>query len=273
MKKYQKRQKRLVLVAMVLMIGLVAGMGAMTYSKYITTAESENNQATAAKWGYTITVDVSNLFGEGYAGTGLATVVARDDGVSAKVDTEGSDIVAPGTTGYMTISISGQAEVASQLTFTFDNLQEIFIDTDNDGVIDPGEYAPIKWSLVKDVSGVKTNLVTDGTLLEVQTKLNGLTSAYIEPNATPEAIGTYTLSWKWVLENGTGDELKQNNVKDTAIGFKAANLAYNDVKLLNIGGVVFNTVITTADLYSYIKTQVNFDVAVSIEQIQKDPTP
>ena len=50
--KSRKNKKMLVAVAMILMIALVAGMGAMTYSKYITSGTTGEQTATAAKWGF-----------------------------------------------------------------------------------------------------------------------------------------------------------------------------------------------------------------------------
>ena len=61
-----KNKKFLVIIATVLMACLVVGMGAMTYSRYISTTELPAQSATAAKWGYVITADASNLFGSDY---------------------------------------------------------------------------------------------------------------------------------------------------------------------------------------------------------------
>ena len=70
----RKNKKALVLVAMILMIGLVAGMGAMTYSRYISAGKVENVAATAAKWGFIVNVNADNVFGSDYDtkdGTGV----------------------------------------------------------------------------------------------------------------------------------------------------------------------------------------------------------
>ena len=56
------KRKPLLVVALVLMVALVLGMGAMTYSRYISTAEMDDGKTTAtvAKWGYVVTINADN---------------------------------------------------------------------------------------------------------------------------------------------------------------------------------------------------------------------
>ena len=61
-----KKKRLSVVVATALMASLVVGMGAMTYSKYITSTSIPTQQATAANWGFVITADATNLFGRNY---------------------------------------------------------------------------------------------------------------------------------------------------------------------------------------------------------------
>ena len=51
-KKNRKNRKPLIVVAMLLMVALVVGLGAMTYSRYVSSFNSGTQQATAAKWGF-----------------------------------------------------------------------------------------------------------------------------------------------------------------------------------------------------------------------------
>ena len=253
MKKSQKRQKRLVLVAMVLMIGLVAGMGAMTYSKYISTTTVPTQNATAAKWGFTVTANADNLFGKNYTGTGLAAVVDPANGLSVKASAD-KDIVAPGTKGSMTISISGQAEVAAQLTVDFKNAKELFLDLNNNATFDAGtDYAPVKWTLKKG----ETILVNAVTLAEVETALEGI-SAVIAPNGDPATFGTYTLSWAWDFGDGSTD------INDSILGFIAAG---KDADFIN-NALKIDTV-TTA-MVTGSSTSLIFDLSINIEQTQVD---
>lgn len=250
MKKSQKRQKRLVLVAMVLMIGLVAGMGAMTYSKYITTTTVPTQNATAAKWGFTVTANADNLFGKNYAGTGLATIV-NTDGLSVKAS-ESANVVAPGTTGSMTITVSGQAEVAAQLTVEFENAKELFLDLNNNGTFDAGtDYAPVKWTLKKG----ETILVNAATLADVETALEGI-SAVIAPNSDPATFGTYTLSWAWDFGDGSTD------INDSILGFIAAG---KDADFIN-NALKIDTV--TDAMVTKSSVSLTFDLSINIEQTQ-----
>ena len=85
-KRKQNAKKVTVIAAVILMFSLVIGMGAFTYAKYVSTQETGNQNATAAKWGIVISADAS-MFGTDYTkGDGAnATVVAggADDAVLA----------------------------------------------------------------------------------------------------------------------------------------------------------------------------------------------
>ena len=76
-KRKQNAKKVTVIAAVILMFSLVIGMGAFTYAKYVSTQETGNQNATAAKWGIVISANAS-MFGTDYTkGDGAnATVVA-----------------------------------------------------------------------------------------------------------------------------------------------------------------------------------------------------
>ena len=61
-----KGKKFLTMAATSLMACLVAGMGAMTYSKYITSDNTGTQQATAANWGFVVTVNADDLFASSF---------------------------------------------------------------------------------------------------------------------------------------------------------------------------------------------------------------
>ena len=67
MKMNETKKKSLVIIAMVLMVALVVGMGAMTYSRYVSTTDVPAQNATAAKWGFVVTANTSGLFGDAYS--------------------------------------------------------------------------------------------------------------------------------------------------------------------------------------------------------------
>ena len=93
----KKNKKLLAIIAVVLMIGLVAGMGAMTYARYISTVTTAPNQATAAKWGFVVNVDASNLFSTDYVKDGnYSKPTTTGHGVAIKAANQS---LAPGSTG------------------------------------------------------------------------------------------------------------------------------------------------------------------------------
>ena len=245
-----KNKKFLVIIATVLMACLVVGMGAMTYSRYISTTELPAQSATAAKWGYVITADASNLFGSDYKVAEGTT--ARVDGTGALVVDGNADavVVAPGTAGSMTITISGTAEVKSQLTFDFEATSDISYDG----------YNPVEWTLTKpDGSEVCEGV----TIAELETKLNGL-SQVIEANGS--VAGNYTISWSWAFDNGA-----ENNAKDTLIGYKAQNVEWATIAAVKCAtGATYATFTgDTGAKYGDISTVVSFTLSVTVKQIQQ----
>ena len=250
----RKNKKSLVLVAMILMIGLVAGMGAMTYSRYITTGTTTQT-ATAAKWGFVVNVNADNLFGTQYGEVAdkLAKVTTSSTGIVVKTDAT-ADVVAPGTKGSMTFSISGEAEVLAKITISVTNVSEIF-----DGI----SGYPVKWTLTKTVNSTTDTLVTAGRLSDVVTAINtGATT--IQPGDPATSAGTYELSWAWAF-----DVDETTNLKDTVIGMKAnnASVAFTDIENLYVGSTRIGTVYDATKLAAVVTT-LSFDLVINIEQVQ-----
>ena len=270
-----KKKKFLTLVATGLMACLVAAMGGMTYSKYITSTSTDKQQATAAKWGFVMTANTENLFGKMYNNTNKEAGKPATDGKSAtivKTTAEGISveannnndklIVAPGTTGSMTIAIDGTAEVRAELKLTAGaTLSEICLKKYNNNAVD---YYPITWTLKGG------DLDKSGTLEYVLTEL-AKTSQIIEANTSYSK--NYTLSWEWPLEQGEGDAKTLNNTYDTIIGYKSYGRPWADVVT---DGVVTNYGISkyvgslkdTEYTDDNIITTIAFDINVTIEQIQ-----
>ena len=265
MKKSQKRQKRLVLVAMVLMIGLVAGMGAMTYSKYITTG-STNQTATAAKWGFVVNVDAENLFVSDYKYQSGTTATYNGTGGIVVNGTENAKVVAPGTSGSMAININGKAEVNARLTIVANEIEvgvkmkEIFFDS----------YYPVKWTLNDGVN----NVVEDETLAAVIAHLEGTSQLFV---AGTEYNKTYTLTWEWeFVTNEAGLNGTNRNVEDSLIGYKANGRPWsagsNSISGTFIGtyqlddeaGAIYNDA-------AKICTTIAFNLSINIEQTQEVP--
>lgn len=243
-RKNNRSKAGIIIVAMLLMVALVVGMGAMTYSRYIT-SETTSQNATAAKWGFVLNVNANNLFGTDYtkaSGKTYAEVVKTSEEIGVAVDAE-SKAVAPGTTGSMTIGISGTAEVKAKLTISFvkpdslsgseESVKEIHYGTD---------YYPVKWTLNDG-----TTDVAKGKLSDIQSYLTNSSANIINAGTVFDETNKkeYTLSWEWAFD-GEGVD----NAKDTAIGKKANDSDYTE------NGVE-------------IEPQMSFKIVVSVEQIQE----
>lgn len=242
-KKTRFSKKLIAVVAIVLMMGLIVGMGAMTYSKYVTSQDTGSQTATAAKWGFVVTADASNLFGTDYITTGI---VGKGNGVTVKASTD-SNVVAPGTSGSMTVTVSGSAEVLAKVTFAGTVTSEIEFD----------EYNPVKWSLKKDEEAA----VSYDTLEGLITAFNSSNSIAAGDSFNHE----YTISWEWALEDSTDS---YRNVKDTLIGYKAAGKSYAELPD-NYQNVEYKTSTKLDETtYNKIQSQMQFNLTVTVEQIQ-----
>ncbi|MBQ4135839.1 MAG: hypothetical protein IJD73_02100 [Clostridia bacterium] len=251
-------KKHLVVVSVVLMVALVVGMGAMTYAKYVSSYDAGTYTATAAKWGFVVTANADNLFGEKYAsnGTGndkFATVTANDNKIVVKGSADAT-LVAPGTTGYLDITAQGQAEVAAQLNINISLAEDKIIG-------DGGDYKPLEWALVSGTTDLKDAVwTTDPEALT--------TTAYYEPGQTSDV--TYRLYWRWTFTHGSTEaEIAENNKKDTVIGAKVA--ATTETTLEDIKEITGLTTLTEAQYNAYVTT-LEFTATVAIEQVQEIPT-
>ena len=194
------KKKVIIVAAMVLLLATVLVMSMSTFAKYTSTATTDANTAVVAKWGLTLQADVDDLFGSEYGEadgeTKLATV---GNGVNVIAN---SAVVAPGTTGSMTFTVDGVADVSAQVKFALNMTSEIGI----------GTYKPVKWTLT--IGGV--DVVANGTVDAINTYFNSNAEALtIEQGAVVDAT-EYTLTWAWAFDNG------ENNANDTLLGQAAA---------------------------------------------------
>lgn len=237
--KFNKKKKMLVILSIVLMLTMVVGMGAFTFAKYVTT-QTAGDQADAAEWGFVITADASDLFGTDYtlSGTGTsATVVPTGSGVAVKATGTGN-VVAPGTTGSMTFSISGEAEVRAKVSLELAATTDIHLDT----------YYPVKWTLKENGTSVRTDVTLSEALTALESSVDGIGSK--APGT--EVNKTYVISWAWAFDSG-------NNQSDTVLGLLAGGKTVEQIN--GIYGA--NTV--EAGKYG---TSIAFGFTVTVEQTQ-----
>ena len=106
MKKNENKERRnskkvLMVAGLALLLGLVGYTGGQTYAKYITQQTMGSQSATVAKWGYTLNVPTTELFGEKYGNydSGTKTVKVDNVGGTVIVSSGSNNVVAPGATG------------------------------------------------------------------------------------------------------------------------------------------------------------------------------
>lgn len=261
-------RKSVFVIALLLLLVAVIGFGGYTLSKYVT-KKSESGSASVAKWGYTIEANANKLFGTKYTFDNTNSVVTDSN---AKLTVAASDAktnkVAPGTTGSMTFSVKGTAEVLAQLSISMTDVQDVKLvyKKGTDGA--ETEYAPVKWTLTKNTEVVKVKLnesdadVTALSGVSLAAIQKGLaTVSTITPNAT-EINDTYTISWIWAFETGANaSEKALNNELDTLLGM-VANAGTHDVAVKNGD---YTEVIGAGKT----NTTVAFKLDISIVQLQQ----
>ena len=261
-------RKSVFVIALLLLLVAVIGFGGYTLSKYVT-KKSETGSASVAKWGYTIEANADKLFGTKYTFDNKNSVVTDSN---AKLTVAASDAktnkVAPGTTGSMTFSVKGTAEVLAQLSISMTDVQDVKL-VYKKGTGAETEYTPVKWTLKKNntVVSVKLNesdadvtALSGVSLADIQKGL--ATVSTITPNAT-RIDDTYTISWVWEFENktagATSEQKEETDSLDTLLGMVAnAGTHTEAVKNGDYTEVVDKT-----------NTTVAFKLDISIVQLQQ----
>lgn len=255
--------KSVVIVALMLLLVAVLGFGGYTLSKYLT-SKSENGSASVAKWGFTVETDASKLFGTNYTfDTTNSVVTDADANLTVKAsDADRTNRVAPGTTGSMTVKISGEAEVLAQLNLKVENVNDIVLKYTKDGVAGT-DYAPVKWSLkvnknTVDGTELGVTAVTDGTLAEVVAELVKVNGTKVEANKVVDL--EYEISWKW--DFGTA-EVTESDYLDTVLGMVANGTTVNADNPYVVDDVKYVAVDDGTN------TEISFELTAGVTQLQK----
>lgn len=202
----KNNRKTAVIVALLLALVALLCFGGYTFSKYVTSGKGSGT-AKVAKWGYTASVDTTKLFGEEYkydATKTASTVNGTGANLTVKADTTGKNLVAPGTTGSMTFTVGGKAEVRALLSMGIDahTYKDVVLKIKKNGDTDYTEYHPIKWTLKKDGSTVAG--AENVTLAKIADIIhNDAINKTYGPNEELTST-TYELSWAWAFE-GAGN--------------------------------------------------------------------
>lgn len=256
-KSRKNNKKFLVIIAMILMIGLVSGMGAMTYSKYISTTNTGEQKATAAKWGYVVTADADELFGERYTGTGLSVVNnSATSGITIRTAAD-AKVVAPGSKGSMTINVSGGSEVLAKLSISVTGTEIKYED-----------YYPIVWTLKNG----DTTVGTYKKFSDLDAALAGeaITATWnAGTNLFELSSLVFTLSWEWAYNDTTTDAGREASAKDTLIGYKATGTTtWDKIENLKCATGVLYSAFSSSAQYNSIVTAMTLTVEATVEQIQ-----
>lgn len=212
-------RKSIFVIGLLLLLVAVIGFGGYTLSKYVTKKHADG-KASVAKWGFTVSADATNLLGKEYKYNGANSTVNGDQGITVKAKTSEGNIVAPGTTGSMTFTIDGTAEVKAKIEVKMNVTSDVVLKYKTTAAPEttPVEYYPVKWTLKKTVDTTTTTVAENKTLAELKTELAKL-NATVEAGADYANAATYTIEWAWAFEvDETTNEL------DTFLG-KIANKA------------------------------------------------
>ena len=245
----KNNRKTAVIVALLLALVALLCFGGYTFSKYVTHGNGTGT-ANVAKWGYTVNVDTSGIFGEKYkkvAGD-FSTITAAPDGLTVKAESAGRKLVAPGTTGSMTFSVGGKSEVRARLYMGITPNEDVVLK------IKKGEeaeivYNPVKWTLKKNGDPVPG--AENVTLIDIANKLNhepvSVGGTYEAGTELPET--TYELSWAWAFEGTETFTGITVNELDTILGQRA------DKEDFTYAGWTINEAVTSIEFVLDIKVE------------------
>lgn len=201
-----KKTKTFISVAVIccaiLMLSVI-GMG-FTLAKYVKTSNRDAEEASVAKFGVVMTWS-GDAFAKDYTVDDTSSLDATK--LSVKSSAEG-DKIAPGTTGTITLTVSGSSETAFNLTI---DLTETYSDnwkTASDGT----EYHPIALSAATTITGATANIVDN--------KIN------VKNFEAGETIsGTVVITWLWAFEGGNDTADTYMSTLDATYSLAASAIA------------------------------------------------
>ena len=190
-----------------------------TFAKYVTSGNG-SDEARVAKWGVKISTD-GTMFGDAYK-DGVVDYVADEsvDTITVEADTEGTNVVAPGTNGTLAAyDISGTPEVDTEVTYTADL-------TLTGWEVDGAVYCPI----VFNVNGteIKIDATNDTTAkLEeaVEAAIVGATQKYHTNDDLSAVEDDLVVTWAWEYYVDAATDVKDTALGDAAADGNAATIA------------------------------------------------
>jgi len=173
------KKKISILAVLVLTVVLSTGLTAGTYAKY-TSSQETSDSARVAKWGIGVDNTVE-LFSDSYIGTeGGTDVVAAD----------GTNVIAPGTTGEYTFELTG----APETNYTLD-------------VTVTGEDKTGRLVFTLDGTDV-------GTIADLQTAIENLYNTGKVYAANTTSASKHTIGWYWTFSTDDATDEIDTNLGD-----------------------------------------------------------
>lgn len=259
------KKNKMMRIASVLLVAVILTTCAIsgTFAKYVT-EDSASDTARVAKFGVTVTA-AGSLYSDKYVDAAGNNIPGSLNLTVESIDTD--KLVAPGTKSKdagMTFAVTGKPEVKVKVDVVVNDstFKDVFLKANNDlpnmttgnttdTFNNATDYYPVKYTLTQTTTGGTTNLVTDGKLSDVKTKLEDLTPPSYDANTDLAAeIGTLKLTWKWDFDDsglGTNDE------QDTLLG---------DL----IAGTTLTPTTTLVDGTDYNLTS-SIDISITVTQI------
>ena len=203
--KNKKGKKLVVLGAMAALLTLIGVSGSQTYAKYVESTTVAGESATVAKWGYVASI-TGDLFGTMYVKDGTLSKVTTTESAALTIKslrTTGiEDVVAPGSTGSMSIAVNGVSEVDTRLSIAMPTTVEDIFLYDGTTLVDeiPAKYYPLQWTLSGtnlNVDGNTDTIAVSGTLEKCLNALSNLSATY---QAGTRIELNVSLTWQWVYE-------------------------------------------------------------------------
>lgn len=284
-----KNGKRLALILIALLLIVAVAFGAYTYSKYIS-EQKASGTATVADWGYEVSVTNSgnadnNPFFRFYGNNENTIEGSTEKGDNTIVaGAEAGGKVAPGVSGSISFTLSGNAEVSAVVKILLAQTKDVSISFTANGY--QYTYSPVKFTLTDNNKTSPDNTVT-GTLKDVvdrfatfvnDPQLASETGKIIPAGSLNDDLDyDFTLSWTWTFE-GAAMQLNDNtesnpldltaedvNELDTLLGQKAAGIEKEGV---SINVTAANTSATVN--YDTASTEIAFTINVSATQVQEN---
>lgn len=175
-----KNIKMLVISALLVAVAVTSYAVSGTYAKY-TSNVTNSDSARVAKWGIGITNEV-NIFTSDYTDVKSA---------------DGKDVVAPGTAGSYTFTLTGAPETNYTLSVDI---------TDNSTDAIP----QLVYTLDYDED---TNNVTYATLAQLEEAIEAIYSPTKVYAANTNSASTHTIGWYWAFD---GDDAADTNLGNAA---------------------------------------------------------